>query len=151
MMYSVTMSDRVLTPSLEDYLEAILRLERKNRVARVKDIAILLDVQMPSVTGALKNLRSRGLVNYEKNSFISLTDDGMKIALSVEGKHDLLAEFLNKVLLVSRDKAQAEACEIEHVISPDTSIRLQKLTKFLQKEFFDTNKISPEDWENIIS
>ena len=62
------MSGQNLTPSLEDYLEAILRLERKNRVARVKDIAVLLNVQMPSVTGALKNRRARERVNSEKNS-----------------------------------------------------------------------------------
>ena len=73
-----------LTPSLEDYLEAILNLESQYRVARVKDIAKTLEVQMPSVTGAVKNLKEKGLVNYEKNSFISLTDKGMEIAKSIQ-------------------------------------------------------------------
>ena len=145
------MNDSELTPSLEDYLEAILRLERKNRVARVKDIAQLLDVQMPSVTGALKNLRSKELVNYEKNSFISLTDKGLEIARTVEGKHDLLAEFLSKILLVPREKAQAEACEIEHVVGPSTSQRIKKLTLFLEKEIFQSGKVSPDEWKKIIT
>ena len=140
-----------LTPSLEDYLEAILRLERKNRVARVKDIAQLLDVQMPSVTGALKNLRSKELVNYEKNSFISLTDKGLEIARAVEGKHELLAEFLAKILLIPREKAQAEACEIEHVVGPATSQRIKKLTVYLEKELFQSGRVSPQDWKKIIS
>ena len=69
-----------LSASIEDYLEAIGHLEKQNRVARVKDIAERLNVQMPSVTGALKVLRGKGLVNYERNSYITLTEDGLKVA-----------------------------------------------------------------------
>ncbi|MBI9104351.1 MAG: metal-dependent transcriptional regulator [Spirochaetales bacterium] len=145
------MNNRNLTPSLEDYLETILRLERKNRVARVKDIAALLDVQMPSVTGALKNLRTRGLVNYEKNSYISLTDEGMGIAKSVEGKHELLVEFLNGILLVPLEDAEEEACEIEHVISKETASKLKKMTNYLQNEIFNNNNLSSDEWKKIIT
>ena len=80
-----------LSSSIEDYLEAIGSLERENRVARVKDIAERLDVQMPSVTGALKVLRGKGLVNYERNSYITLTEEGLKIADSISLKHKRLA------------------------------------------------------------
>ena len=45
-----------LSQSLEDYLEAIFHLIQENRVARVKDVAARLSVQMPSVTGALRSL-----------------------------------------------------------------------------------------------
>jgi DtxR family Mn-dependent transcriptional regulator len=144
------MSGQNLTPSLEDYLEAILRLERKNRVARVKDIAVLLNVQMPSVTGALKNLRARELVNYEKNSYISLTDAGIKLAKGVEQKHKFLAAFLEEILLLPSDRAQAEACEIEHVVSPDTTERLKRLTGYLKGEIFEKNGYGPEKWKSII-
>ncbi len=144
------MSVNNLTPSLEDYLEAILRLERKNRVARVKDIAALLDVQMPSVTGALKNLRSKGLVNYERNSYISLTDGGMEIAQGVEQKHRLLAEFLEKILLLSPEKAHSEACEIEHVVSPETAARLKSLTIFLRENLFSKDEYSTDKWKDIV-
>ena len=48
-----------LSSSIEDYLEAIGNLEKKHRVARVKDIADNLNVQMPSVTGALKVLKGK--------------------------------------------------------------------------------------------
>jgi Mn-dependent DtxR family transcriptional regulator len=51
----------ILSASLEDYLEAILQLERGSRVARVSEIADQLHVSRPSVTGALKNLSGRGL------------------------------------------------------------------------------------------
>jgi len=124
-----------LTPSLEDYLEAILQLEQKNRVARVKDIAERLSVQMPSVTGALKNLKSKGMIEYEKNSFINLTPRGQEIARSVLGKHEILTEFLKKGLLLSPRIAEEEACRIEHSIDQDTAVRIKNLTEYLASSF----------------
>ena len=41
-----------LSASLEDYLEAIFNLAGESNVARSKDIAKLLGVAKPSVTGA---------------------------------------------------------------------------------------------------
>lgn len=122
-----------LTPSLEDYLETIFILEKKNRVARVKDIAGELNVQMPSVTGALKNLRQKGLVNYERNSFISLTTEGLQIAAAIERKHEILVTFLQDILLLSPEEAQEQGCSIEHVISGDTAQRLNNLSAYLSK------------------
>ncbi|PIE05043.1 MAG: iron (metal) dependent repressor, partial [Spirochaetales bacterium] len=110
------MKKKDLTPSMEDYLEAILILEEKNRVARVKDIAEMLSVQMPSVTGALKSLKSRGLVNYEKNSFINLTPSGMETAQAIFYKHKILVEFFSKALGLEGKHAEEEACLIEHAI-----------------------------------
>ncbi|HAU38767.1 MAG TPA: metal-dependent transcriptional regulator, partial [Phycisphaerales bacterium] len=54
-----------LSPTLEDYLEAIYSEIRASRVARVRDIARALKVGMPAVTAALKTLARRELVNYE--------------------------------------------------------------------------------------
>jgi Mn-dependent DtxR family transcriptional regulator len=39
-----------LTPTMEDYLEAIYNLVREKRVVRVRDIAKRLGVKMPTVT-----------------------------------------------------------------------------------------------------
>jgi len=55
---------------MEDYLESILKLKTINVQAKIKDIAKDLNVQMPSVIGALKTLRGKGLVLYEKSSSI---------------------------------------------------------------------------------
>lgn len=58
--------EETLSASLEDYLEAILSLERVSRVARVSDIAGRLGVSRPSVTGALKSLGARNLVAHAR-------------------------------------------------------------------------------------
>lgn len=139
-----------LTTSLEDYLEAILFLEEKNRVARVKDIAEFLSVQMPSVTGALKTLRSKDLVEYERNSFINLTKEGMKIAKSIRKKHDILHDFLKEVLLLPEEIADDEACKIEHSIDQSTALRINNLTAFIS-QMKKEKKIDTQKWLNIIS
>jgi DtxR family transcriptional regulator, Mn-dependent transcriptional regulator len=140
-----------LTRSLEDYLEAILLLETKNRVARVKDIANELGVQMPSVTGALKNLKNRGYINYEKNSFISLTEEGIQVAQNIQNRHNTVTEFLEHVLLLPHDKAADEACKIEHVITQETTIRLKNCTEYFENELFNKNKKVRNQWEQILN
>ena len=126
-----------LTPSLEDYLEAILQLEKKNRVARVKDIAEKLSVQMPSVTGALKNLKSKGMIEYEKNSFINLTPKGNEIARRILSKHEILTAFLEQTLQLNPKLAEEEACKIEHSIGQDTAMKIKNLTAYLNQQFAD--------------
>lgn len=139
-----------LTTSLEDYLETILFLEEKNRVARVKDIAENLSVQMPSVTGALKTLKGKNLVEYEKNSFINLTKEGMKIARSIRKKHDILYCFLKDVLLLPDSIADEEACKIEHSIDQSTALRISNLTSYISDKI-DSGDIDKHEWNKVIA
>jgi DtxR family Mn-dependent transcriptional regulator len=130
-----------LTQSLEDYLEAIFSLEQKNRVARVKEIADALNVQMPSVTGAVRNLKERGLVDYKKNSFITLTPSGLKIARSIYNKHQIVRRFLEDLLYVEAQEAEEIACRIEHALPGRIAARLETFTglileKSYQKKVF---------------
>jgi DtxR family Mn-dependent transcriptional regulator len=138
-----------LTSSLEDYLEAIYILEKKHRVARVKDIAARLQVQMPSVTGALRNLREKGLVVYEKNSYINLTAEGMTKAEKIADRHDLLKGFLMEILLLDADRADEEACNIEHNIGPTTTHRIKNLITFIE-DIQESQNISDQEWSRIM-
>jgi len=138
--------DRSLTPSLEDYLETILQLEKKNRVARVKDIASELGVQMPSVTGALKTLKAKEMIEYEKNSFINLTDLGMKRAVRVYEKHKLIVSFFKNVLLMDDEAATDFGCKIEHIIDIETAKKLGHLEDYLSDKISDR-----ESWKKIIN
>jgi len=128
---------------MEDYLETILLLEKKNRVARVKDIAHELSVQMPAVTGALKNLRNRALVEYEKNSFINLTPKGLTLAREVFRRHEILVDFFKLGLGLEGDSAEQQACQIEHAINQDTAERFSKLTRWIKEN--NKRSISPGD------
>lgn len=140
----------LLTQSLEDYIEAIYHLEKQNRVARVKDIAEFLSVQMPSVTGAVKNLKKRKLVNYEKNSFISLTEKGHTLARSILRRHTILQTFLEDILLLPEVQAKEIACKLEHSIDPETTLRIHNCTRYLKEEVFEKT-LNPEEWRAWVS
>lgn len=76
-----------LSPSLEDYLEAIYILKEKKGFTRVSEIADFLNVKMPSVNSALKILVEKGLVVHETYGYVSLTDEGEKNAKKVYSRH----------------------------------------------------------------
>ncbi len=120
-----------LSASLEDYLEAIFILVQERRVARVKDIAERLGVQMPSVTGALRSLAKKGLVDHDPYSYITLTTKGERIARDLLRRHTVLTDFLTDFLGLDQGTAERNACEMEHAIEP---IVLDRLVEFVERE-----------------
>jgi DtxR family Mn-dependent transcriptional regulator len=122
-----------VSDSLEDYLETILGLERTHKVARVKDIADNLGVLRGSVTGALKTLAEKGLVNYEPYSFITLTPKGKKIAVEVYRRHEVLRDFLENVLMMEADQAEENACRMEHAVDRDVIDRLVTFLDYIHR------------------
>ena len=121
-----------LSASLEDYLEAILQLERESRVARVSEIAQHLSVSRPSVTGALKNLAGRGLVSHAPYGHVVLTAEGSGIALEVERRHLAIRDFLTTVLAIPDEKAEVTACRLEHVLDADVLAHFVSYAEGLQ-------------------
>jgi len=122
----------VLSASLEDYVEAILQLERASRVARVSEIASQLAVSRPSVTGALKSLAARGLVSHAPYGHVTLTKEGARIAAEVERRHVFIREFLTDVLSMPEDMAEVTACRLEHVLEPDALAHFAAYSEKLQ-------------------
>jgi DtxR family Mn-dependent transcriptional regulator len=117
---------------LEDYLEVIFHLEQSNRVARAKDIADQMSVQRASVTGALKSLAGRGLINYSPYSYITLTSAGRSIARDVIHRHEVLKEFFITALQMDSEQAETNACRIEHGINPEGIDRLVRFLEFIK-------------------
>ncbi|MEN6437963.1 MAG: metal-dependent transcriptional regulator [Syntrophobacter sp.] len=121
-----------LSASLEDYIEVIYHLEQSNRVARAKDIADQMNVQRASVTGALRALAGRGLINYSPYSYITLTEEGREIARDVIRRHKALKEFFMSTLQLGSEDAEANACRIEHAIAPEAIERLVRFLEFIK-------------------
>ncbi|MFP4053820.1 MAG: metal-dependent transcriptional regulator [Phycisphaerae bacterium] len=121
-----------LTASQEDYLEAILLLVREGRVARVRDIAGHLGVGKPSVTAALKGLAKRKLVNYDPYQYITLTDAGREVAERIERRHNVLRDFLQNILGVDAETAEANACRMEHAVDQQVMQRLKAFAEFAE-------------------
>ena len=124
-------ADTTLSPSLEDYLEAILLAVRKSRVARVRDIAKRLNVGMSAVTAALKALAKQELINYEPYQFITLTDRGREVANEISSRHRVLREFFTDVLGLDDETAEANACRMEHAADEALLDRLGLFAEFV--------------------
>lgn len=107
------------TESSENYLETILILSQKLPVVRSVDIANELGFKKSSVSIAMKNLREKNQITVTDAGFIYLTQEGRQIAEMIYERHQLLSECLTK-LGVDPETAAADACRIEHVISPES-------------------------------
>ena len=126
--------DTGITSSQEDYLEAILELSEENRVARSKEIAERLNVTKASVTSAMRQLKASGLVNHDPYSYITLTEEGERIAQDVTRRHRILADFLYRVLGLDEKAADENACRIEHAIDRDVMERLVGFVNYLDSK-----------------
>ena len=111
--------------SAENYLETILILHNRKGYVRSTDIATELGFSKPSVSVAMKNLRTNEYIVMDENGFISLTDKGMSIASAVYEKHTVLSRWLVS-LGVDPKTAAEDSCRMEHVISQESFTKLKE-------------------------
>ena len=110
-----------LSEPLEDYLEIIQALCLEHGHAHLNDIAVRHQVKKSSVNNALRILRDKGLLSYERYRPVVLTAQGEKIASAVLRRHAVLTAFFNTAVGLSSTEAESVACRIEHVLD-DTMI-----------------------------
>ena len=108
-----------LHASGEDYLEAILVLQKKCGMVRSVDVARHLEVTKPSVCHAVATLRDGGFLTMDKDFFLHLTDLGREIAEQTYEKHRFFTDLLTEVG-VDPASAERDACRMEHVISQES-------------------------------
>ena len=110
-----------MTRSVEDYLKAIYRLSPEGRPASTSEIANLLALSPPSVTGMVKRLSEHGLLEHVPYRGVLLTDEGRRAALKMVRRHRLIEAYLVEFLGYSWDTVHEEAERLEHAVS-DTMI-----------------------------
>jgi len=120
----------ILTPALEDYLEAILEIHEKEDVVRVTDVADRLNIAKSTVSQTINRLKKLGLVVQESYGPIKLTRTGKKHATKVQNRHRIIRKFLVEILEIDYKTADEDACLMEHVLSPKT---MEKLAEFIAK------------------
>ena len=119
--------------SAEDYLENILILRERNGNVRSIDIVNEMNYSKPSISIAMKKLRTEGLVEMDLSGYITLTSKGEEIAQRIYKRHRLLKKVL-MAIGVEEETAAEEACRIEHDINDDT---YDKINAFYNKHFED--------------
>ena len=115
---------RKIHASGEDYLEAVLILQKQKGTVRSVDVARHLEVTKPSVCNAVATLRDGGFLTMDEDYSLHLTDVGREVAEQTYEKHRFFTDRLIEAG-VDPDTAERDACRIEHVIS-DESFRCLK-------------------------
>ena len=110
-----------ISMSHEDYLEAIIMLGGTvDNPVRSVDIAKQMEVSKASVNKAVGLLKEKGLVDQPYYGDVTLTKEGFDYGTKVYKRHRYLTAFLSKVLDIPADRAEEEACLMEHAISDDS-------------------------------
>lgn len=82
-------------------------------------------VSKPSVCHAVNVLCDGGFLTKDDKHFISLTEEGRKIAEKIYERHKFFKEQLISAG-VSPNIAETEACRIEHCISDESFLKLKQ-------------------------
>jgi DtxR family transcriptional regulator, Mn-dependent transcriptional regulator len=113
-----------LTRSVEDYLKAIYHLSSQGGFASTSDIAAMLAVASPSVSGMVKRLSETGLIEHVPYRGVQLTGQGRRAALKMIRRHRILELYLTQHLGYDWGGVHAEAEQLEHAVSDDLIERM---------------------------
>ena len=114
-----------ITPSKENYLKVMLELSSEEGI-RSTDIASALGISKASVSSMMNVLREAGYVTKEKYGTVTLTENGRNVAANIKRRYELLKRFLHNVLGVEATIAAEDACQLEHLISPETADQMDR-------------------------
>ena len=117
-----------LHASGEDYLEAILVLQKQKGMVRSVDMARHMGVSKPSMCHAVATLKNGGFLTMDDGFFLHLTNIGREVAEQIYEKHRFFTERLIAAG-VDPETAEADACRIEHVISEESFRRLKAVAE----------------------
>jgi len=108
--------------SIEDYVKVIYSFtEWQDKPITSSQLAQRLGVANSSVSEMVRKLKDQGLVDHKPYSAITLTADGIRLALSMVRRHRLIETYLVQELGYSWDEVHDEAELLEHAVS-DTFI-----------------------------
>ena len=110
--------------SAENYLEAILMINKQKGCVRSIDVANELGFSKASVSVAMKSFREDGYINVDPDGNLSLTEKGMEIATTIYEKHQIIAKILIAIG-VSPETAYEDSCKIEHDLSNESFDRIK--------------------------
>ena len=113
-----------LYASGEDYLEAVLVIQKKKGKVRSVDVSRHMEVSKPSVSNAVAALRDGGFLTMDEDRFLHLTDMGREVAEKIYERHCF---FRDKLIAAGVDPKRAEydACRMEHNISIESFEKLR--------------------------
>ena len=128
-----------MTPSMEDYLEMICRMQRENKPVRINELAQLLNVKPSSASKMVQNLKKLHYVDFEKYGYILPTKQGLELGNYMLERHDILHSFLCTLNQSDNELEQVE--KIEHFLNKETIEHLKSLTLWIKSEHYKNNPV----------
>jgi len=116
----------MISQQMEEYLEAIGKLEERGEPVTTSALAKECRVAPPTVTEMLHRLTEQGLISYEPRKEVALTEAGRELSTTVIRRHRLWERFLQDVLGLKWDQVHDQACRLEHATSPDLERKLEE-------------------------
>lgn len=113
---------------LEDCLQAVQRSADQGRAATAADVAAFARVSASTAEAALRELRTRGLLDSGVDG-LALSEEGRRQAAAVIRRHRLSERLLTDVLGLPWDRVHDEAMRLEHSLTPEAESRLRSLLK----------------------
>ena len=132
------------SPTVENYLKALLKLSTQEGKTTASALARHLAVSTPTVNSMVRRLAEQGLVHYEKYQPLTLTEEGRKAAALIVRKHRLTEMFLVEKMGFGWEEVHAIAEQIEHVQSPAFFARMDELMGYPTKDPHGSPIPSPE-------
>jgi DtxR family Mn-dependent transcriptional regulator len=127
----VAIANFEMTYSEENYLKVIYHLSHNaNKGISTNAIANVMESKPSSVTDMVQKLADKGLVEYVKYQGVTLTENGMFMALMIVRKHRLWEVFLVDKLDFSWDEVHDVAEQLEHIKSEKLTNKLDEFLGF---------------------
>lgn len=133
-----------ISVTMQDHLEAIYHLTKINKVARVKELAGVLNLSKASVSHNLKHLEEKGLINHDKYSFATLTSQGFVEAEKIVQRHRVISNFFYQILKLDQETADSISCVLEHIVDNKVIERVMEFLDFV-------SNLPPDVKESILN
>lgn len=115
------------SPTVENYLKALLALSRDTGEVNVTDLSAAVGVSKPAANGMVKSLAAQGLVTYERYRPLVLTERGRRAAALIVRKHRLTEMYLVDQMGFGWEEVHAIAEQVEHIDAPRFFARMDEI------------------------
>lgn len=131
---------------VEDYLEALFRLETSGRRLTVTALAEQLSLTKGTIATGVKKMEEAGLVSHAAYGDVFLTPAGREIGWKILVKHEALTVFFCEILNIDPERSEEIACLMEHYLDGKAAGRFFNLIDSLYEAC-----LSQKEWMKELS
>ena len=116
----------------EDLLEYVYRMWRQDRQITSKEYAREVNITGYEAAGLVRSLVKKGFLCEPENGHLELTDKGKLEGMECLARHEKLTQFFQMVSGMDQQRAQEDACRVEHYISPEGFMTIWTCIPFMR-------------------